>query len=292
MIVGTDGSQPNGRRVGAVGLLRPRRRGVASVGHDVEEDAADVAPDPDDGARVLVELALDRDVEGRVRAPQALVRELRVLVDHLVHIDRLGVSGLVSRVRQHPLHDAVGPSAVLAHLAHVHVEVVEDLRQQIPVDFAVLARRLLHLLLQLVDQLPRERGEVVHEVERIADLVRDAGGKRAERGELLLHHDLFLRAAETLERILQGLVLGLDLAGELLHQIQPLHLDGVLAEHFQGARHVGHLVVALDAHLRIEVALGHAPRGVEQVAQAEDQRPTEGRPRHAGRADRQQGHAE
>ena len=40
-------------------------------------------------------------------------------------------------------------------------------------------------LLQLVEQLDREAGEVVDEVERVLDLVRDAGGQLAERGHLL-----------------------------------------------------------------------------------------------------------
>ena len=40
-------------------------------------------------------------------------------------------------------------------------------------------------LLQLVQQLDRQPGEVVDEVERVLDLVGDAGGQLAERRHLL-----------------------------------------------------------------------------------------------------------
>ena len=53
---------------------------------------------------------------------------------------------------------------------------------------------------QLIDQLDRERGEIVHEVERVLDFMRDAGGELAERGELLRLDQTILCGAQILQR--------------------------------------------------------------------------------------------
>jgi hypothetical protein len=51
-------------------------------------------------------------------------------------------------------------------------------------------------LLQLVEQFDREAGKVVDEVERVLDLVGDAGGQLAERGHLLRLDQPVLGAAQ------------------------------------------------------------------------------------------------
>ena len=51
--------------------------------------------------------------------------------------------------------------------------------------------------LQLVDQLAGDRREIVDEIERIFDLVRDAGGELAERGELLRLDEAVLCGAQS-----------------------------------------------------------------------------------------------
>ena len=61
-------------------------------------------------------------------------------------------------------------------------------------------------VLQLVDQFDREAREVVDEIERVLDLVGDAGGQLAERGELLGLHQTVLRGAQILQRLRQFLV--------------------------------------------------------------------------------------
>ena len=60
------------------------------------------------------------------------------------------------------------------------------------VDFADLGARLLsprsivvQCLPQFVDQFDRDSREIVDEIERILDLVSDAGGQLTERGKLL-----------------------------------------------------------------------------------------------------------
>ena len=58
-------------------------------------------------------------------------------------------------------------------------------------------------VLQLVDQLARDGREIVDEIERVLDLVRDAGGELAERGEFLRLHQAVLRGAQVLQRLRQ-----------------------------------------------------------------------------------------
>ncbi len=55
-------------------------------------------------------------------------------------------------------------------------------------------------LVQLVDQFPRQRREIVDEIERVLDFVRDAGGELAERGKLFGLHQAILRGAQFVER--------------------------------------------------------------------------------------------
>ena len=84
-------------------------------------------------------------------------------------------------MQQHVLDDGVGALAVLHDLVEVAVSMLRQLR-----DLAAerLAEAGLPSLAQFVDQVDGERGEVVDEVERVLDLVGDAGGELAERGEL------------------------------------------------------------------------------------------------------------
>ena len=49
---------------------------------------------------------------------------------------------------------------------------------------------------QLVDQFGGQRGEIVDEVQRVLDLVRDAGGELAERGHLLRLDQVGLRGPQ------------------------------------------------------------------------------------------------
>ena len=58
-------------------------------------------------------------------------------------------------------------------------------------------------LLQLVQQLDREAGEVVDEVQRVLDLVSDAGGELAERGHLLGLDQVGLGRLQALQRVAQ-----------------------------------------------------------------------------------------
>jgi hypothetical protein len=68
----------------------------------------------------------------------------------------------------------------LVEVALQHAGQLGDLGARLVVDL-----RSVQGLLQFVDQLNRHRGEIVDEIERVLDLVGDAGGELAERGELL-----------------------------------------------------------------------------------------------------------
>ncbi len=81
---------------------------------------------------------------------------------------------------QHALDDAVGAPAVLGDLVEVagqHLDRLVDLGARVLVERGEGRRRRL---LQFVQQFDREAGEVVDEVERVLDLVGDAGGELAE----------------------------------------------------------------------------------------------------------------
>ena len=66
-----------------------------------------------------------------------------------------------------------------SRLPSQHVRQLGDVGARLIVDGTAASS-----LLQLVEQLGRERGEIVDEVERVLDLMGDAGGELAERGEL------------------------------------------------------------------------------------------------------------
>ena len=78
---------------------------------------------------------------------------------------------------------------------------VVDLGAQVVGDGEFVRR---HRVVQFVEQIDRQIGEIVDEVERVLDLVRDAGGELAERGHLLRLHQPVLGAAQIGERGLGG----------------------------------------------------------------------------------------
>ena len=101
-------------------------------------------------------------------------------------------------MQQHVLDDAIGTLAVLHDLLEIaaqHVRQLVDLLARLVVD-----RQALHDALQLVDQLARDGREIVDKIERVFDLVSDAGGELTERGELLRLDEAVLRGAQILQR--------------------------------------------------------------------------------------------
>ena len=56
---------------------------------------------------------------------------------------------------------------------------------------------------QFVDEFGGDRREIVDEIERVLDFVRDASGQLTERGELLCLDQAVLRGAQILQRLRQ-----------------------------------------------------------------------------------------
>ena len=81
-------------------------------------------------------------------------------------------------MQQHVFHNRVGAFAVLYDLA----EIVLQERSQF-IDFLVDLigeRDLFHHFIELVRELNRKCREIVDEIERVLDLMRDAGGELTE----------------------------------------------------------------------------------------------------------------
>jgi hypothetical protein len=72
-------------------------------------------------------------------------------------------------------------------------------------------------VLQFIDQFGGDAREIIDEVERVLDLVRDAGGELAERGELFGLNQAILRGAQILQR-------GGQLARARLHAVKQPHV--------------------------------------------------------------------
>ena len=113
---------------------------------------------------------------------------------------------------------------------------------------------------KLADQLARQGRKIVDEVERVLDLVGDAGGELAERGELLRLDQAVLRLAQVVERggellrarlhlVEQARILDRDdgLVGEGLHSVD---LSLVKRPRLQSHQHQGafYAVVAQEGH--------------------------------------------
>ena len=127
-----------------------------------------------------------------------MIGEVQALLDDRVDVARPVLAGALARVEQHVLDDRVGPLAVLRHLVEVAFQHCPTARRSPPSVFAVESRALSDSS-QLIDQLRRERREVVDEVQRVLDLMRDAGGELAERGKLFGLDKPVLRCLQLLE---------------------------------------------------------------------------------------------
>src|SRR5215468_4347338 len=88
-----------------------------------------------------------------------------------------------ARVQQHVLDDGVGAFTVLHDLVEIVAQGVRQFGyfgECISIDL-----RFAESFLKFVDQFSRYTREIVDEVERVLDLMGDAGGELAERSQLL-----------------------------------------------------------------------------------------------------------
>ena len=101
-------------------------------------------------------------------------------------------------MQQHVLDDGVGALAVLHDLGEV---VLQKPGQLIDLGADLVGdRSLLQDIIELVGEFDRQRREIVDEIERVLDLVGDAGGELAERGQLLGLDQAVLRGAQIVQR--------------------------------------------------------------------------------------------
>ena len=128
-----------------------------------------------------------------------MIGEIEALLDESVDVDRPMLAGPLSRMQQHVLDDCVGALAVLHHLVEIALQHIGDLAD-LPA-LLVIEMHAAKRLAQFVDQFDRDRREIVDEVERIFDLVRDPRRQLAERGEFLGLHQTVLCGPKVLQRL-------------------------------------------------------------------------------------------
>ena len=121
-------------------------------------------------------------------------------------------------MKKHVLDDRIGALAVLHDLLEVALQHIHQ--------FSQLGAGLSHPVSRLpalpdfIDQLGRKRREIIDEIERVLDLVSDAGGELAERGKLFSLHQTILRGPQVFQRFRQ-------LAGARFHVLEQTHVfDG------------------------------------------------------------------
>ena len=122
-------------------------------------------------------------------------------------------------MQQHALDDAIGAFAVLDDLAEIadqHRQDFVDLGDGVAIERLERRRRRRF---QLVEQLDRQAGEIVDEVQRVLDLVGDAGGELAERSHLLGLQQTGLCDLQVAQRRFGGVASGADFAEQpgILH---------------------------------------------------------------------------
>ena len=157
---------------------------------------------------------LERDVEVGMRGAHAVKSQVYVFFREITEVDGLSLPLSLPRVQHHAPYDRIGTKAVLFDLFQIALQVGGQL-----VAFGSGTG-----IIQLVRQLPGNRGEVGDEVERVPDLVRDTGGQLTQRSHLLRLNKLFLGVPQFVQRMVEVLVrffeftVGLLLVAESLEQ--------------------------------------------------------------------------
>src|SRR5262245_43148596 len=93
----------------------------------------------------------------------------------------------------------------LVEIALQRIRNLADLRSQLAIEVGTSKR-----LPQFINQFNRNAREIIDEIERILDLVRNASGELAERGELLGLNQTILCGAQVRQRFRQFARTGLD----------------------------------------------------------------------------------
>ena len=175
---------------------------------------------------------------------------------------------------QHALDDAVGALAVLDDLCEVAGQHVDDL-----VDLGAFVgiqrgNRRSCRVFELVEQFGRQRSKVIDEVQRVFDLVSDAGGELAQRRH-------FFGVDQARLRCFQLLVSGAQLA------LAPDLLSQGVAKPGEGSRHRADLVGSRSRDRNIDIPGVEAVHRGDQPAQgnrdrAQQEQSQKGAEQHGG----------
>ena len=279
------GTEPEGRHIAPVAArFPPLVGGVAGVADHIQEHPAQIVRDYFQFAHGRVVVAVDGEVEVGVGGPGAVVGQPGVLLDERVERHRLHLAGAAPH-GQHILHDAVGPFAVGTDAFQVAGQVLRNVAQQPPLVVGHRNAVFVQHFLKFGQQLFRRFGEVLDEVQRVADFVGHAGGQLPQGRQLFAGDYLVLRLVQVAHGHFQLVVLVLQLRGQLFDQIEALHFQGVAAEHFQGGGHFRHFVAPADFFVRFQIAVGHAAHPGGKLPQAAQQHPPNEQPGDEGGAD-------
>src|SRR4029077_11490243 len=118
------------------------------------------------------------DSEALLLSPSSVISEIEALFDQGVDIDRPVLARSFTRMQQHVLDNRVCAFAVLYDL----FEIVSQSVRQFS-DFTVrliIASHSAKGFPEFIDQFGRDTREIVHEIERVLDLVSDPGGQLTE----------------------------------------------------------------------------------------------------------------
>src|SRR5262245_20544669 len=103
-----------------------------------------------------------------------MIGEIKAFLDNRIDINRPVFSGALARVEKHVLDDRISSLAMLYDLIEVASQHVHELGQLRA--FLSVKSCLLQSLADFIDKLGRNCREIVDEIKRVFDLVRNAGG--------------------------------------------------------------------------------------------------------------------
>src|SRR5215475_777966 len=101
-------------------------------------------------------------------------------------------------MQKHVLDNGVCALAVLHHLLKIAPQCVHQL-----CDFGtslIVEACVCDCLTQFLNQLSRDSRKIIHEIERVLDLVCDTGGQLTKRGKLLCLDEAILCGPQVLQR--------------------------------------------------------------------------------------------
>jgi len=218
---------------------------------------------------------------------RAVIREVQRLIGQSVDVHFPPLARGTARMFQHRLDDAVGAFAVFGDLLQIagqHFRNVVDLRALVVVQ---RGEARCGCFVQFRQQIDRETRKIVNEVQRVLDLVRNAGGQLAQRRHLLRLNQIGLGDLELMERgldrargFLRGITRGGDLSFVALafgdvgeHQHEAASRDRVVADFDHaavGAGALGHTMLARvrgdAANLVLDIDVGAVIAALGEVA--------------------------